>query len=135
MSLGSSVLGGLTMRHGRFIASSIAIFAIVMLSTPQFFNAQARATEASMGASKIQIPKSVKSEHEEIHSTLLEATKAPGRVGVAAKELDEKKQPQKMREEQIALPPKKHQTPKLAGDQLPENVVSEALSMTDSLRA
>ena len=123
------------MRHGRFIASSIAIFAIVMLSTPQFFNAQARATEASMGASKIQIPKSVKSEHEEIHSTLLEATKAPGRVGVAAKELDEVLHPHFVREEQIALPPLGLLSPLLAGDQLPENVVSEALSMTDSLRA
>ena len=123
------------MRNGVVIVSSIALLTIVMLSTPQLFIAQARAAEVSMDTSKIEIPKSVKTEHDEIHSTLVEATKAPGRVGVAAKELAEVLHPHFVREEQIALPPLGLLAPLAAGKQLPENVASKALSMTDALQS
>jgi len=82
----------------------------------------------------IHIPKSVQIEHDEIHSTLLEATKAPGRVGAAAKELAGVLHPHFVREEQIALPPLGLLAPLVAGKQLPENVVAEVLAMTDLLR-
>jgi hypothetical protein len=54
---------------------------------------------------KGEIPKSIRVEHEEIHSTLAEATKAAGAVGVAARELAQVLHPHFVREEQIALPP------------------------------
>lgn len=123
------------MRHEVVISSSIVLFSVLMLSTPQFLIAQARAAEASMDTSKIQIPKSVKTEHEEIHSMLVEATKAPGRVGAAAKELAGVLHPHFVREEQIALPPLGLLAPLVAGKNLPENVASEALSMTDALQS
>jgi hypothetical protein len=37
-----------------------------------------------MSPNKIQIPKSVRTEHDAIHDTLKEATRATGRVGPAA---------------------------------------------------
>ncbi|MBN8735821.1 MAG: hypothetical protein J0H27_06095 [Xanthomonadales bacterium] len=83
----------------------------------------------------IRIPESVQVEHQEIHSTLVEATRAPGQVGVAAMELAEVLDPHFAREEQIALPPLGLLAPLAAGTRLPKAVVSEALSMTDSLRA
>lgn len=93
------------MRSAFVITSSIALLSVVMLSAPQILIAHARATEASMDTSAIQIPASVATEHEEIHSTLVAATKAPGRVGAAARELAEVLHPHFVREEQIALPP------------------------------
>ncbi len=88
-----------------------------------------------MDTGKIHIPKSVQAEHEEIFSMLAEATKAPGRVGVAAKELAAVLNPHFMREEQIALPTLGLLEQLAAGKQLPEQVIAEALSMTDSLRS
>lgn len=88
-----------------------------------------------MATSKIQIPKSVQAEHEVIHSALVEATRAPGRVGTAAKDLAEVLHPHFVREEQIALPPLGLLTPLAADDHLPETVLSEALAMSDSLRS
>lgn len=128
------------MRYRAFITRSIAILSIailssVMLFSPQLVISQANAVEASMDTSKIQIPKSIKAEHGEIHSTLAEATNAPGSVGIAAKELAGVLHPHFVREEQIALPPLGLLAPLLAGDPLPEDVVAEALSMTDALRA
>jgi len=88
-----------------------------------------------MAASKIEIPKSVQTEHKAIHSALEKATQSPGRVGTAAKELAEVLDPHFVREEQIALPPLGLLSPLAAGDRLPENVLSEALAMSDSLRS
>jgi hypothetical protein len=120
------------MRIRVIIAGCIAV---VMLFISGFLVAQASATEASMDTSKIQIPRSIKAEHEEIHSTLIAATKEAGRVGMSAKELANVLHPHFVREEQIALPPLGLLAPLLAGGPLPEKLVAEALSMTDSLRA
>ena len=88
-----------------------------------------------MDIDKIQIPKSVQAEHEEIHSTLVEATKAPGPVGIAAKDLAGVLHPHFVREEQIALPPLGLLAALAAGNRLSKSIVSEALAMTDSLRS
>ena len=88
-----------------------------------------------MTASKIQIPKSVQAEHEAIHSALVEATQAPGRVGTAAKNLAEVLHPHFVREEQIALPPLGLLAPLATGGDLSETTLSEALSMTDRLKS
>jgi iron-sulfur cluster repair protein YtfE (RIC family) len=84
---------------------------------------------------QIQIPASIRAEHEAIHSALVEATQAPGRVGVAAKELAAVLHPHFVREEQIALPPLGLLAPLAARDPLPETVLSAALAMTDTLRS
>jgi hypothetical protein len=89
--------------------------------------------EVSMNATTIEIPKSVQIEHQEIHSLLVEATQAPGRVGAAAKALAEVLHPHFVREEEIALPPLGLLAP-LAAGALPAEW-PEALAMTDSLRA
>jgi hypothetical protein len=123
------------MRHGRFLKTSLTIFAIVALTLPHFTAAPLRATETTMTTSKIQIPPSVQAEHEAIHSALVEATQAPGRVGTAAKDLAAVLHPHFVREEQIALPPLGLLAALAAGDHLPETVVSEALAMTDALRS
>ena len=52
----------------------------------------------------LQIPESIRIEHEAIHTALVEATKAPGTVGAAAKELAAVLHPHFVREEEIALP-------------------------------
>jgi iron-sulfur cluster repair protein YtfE (RIC family) len=88
-----------------------------------------------MSAITIRIPKSLQVEHDAIHSTLVEATKAPGGVGAAAKELAEVLHPHFVREEEIALPPIGLIAALAAGAQLPESVLGEALAMTDSLKA
>ena len=90
--------------------------------------------EASVTRPKIEIPKSIQAEHEAIHSTLVEATKATGRVGAAAKTLAEILHPHFVREEQIALPPLALLAPLAAGTSLKEAQVAEVLEMTDSLR-
>lgn len=123
------------MCHRLALTTGMAIFGVVALATAQFTAAQPRTMEAPMETNTIQIPASVQAEHEEIHSTLVEATKAPGQVGTAAKELAKVLHPHFVREEQIALPPLGLLAPLAAGDHLPEAVVSEALSMTDSLRS
>jgi hypothetical protein len=74
----------------------------------------------------ITIPPSLQAEHHEIHETLVEATRAPGRVGAAALN------PHFERENQIALPPLGLLAP-LAAGQTPAGL-QEALAMTDALR-
>lgn len=82
----------------------------------------------------LEIPKSIRAEHEAIHSRLVEATRAPGRVGAAAKTLAEVLHPHFVREEEIALPPLGLLALLAAGGALSDAEASEALSMTDSLR-
>ena len=87
-----------------------------------------------MGTTELQIPESVKAEHDVIHSALVEATQAAGRVGAAARDLADALHPHFVREEEIALPPLGLLASLAAGQHLPEATVSEALRMTDSLR-
>ncbi len=125
----------LQMRNRPFSKCGFAILAMAMLTLPYPAAAQSGPTQAKMATRKIEIPKSVQTEHEAIHSALEKATQSPGRVGTAAKELAEVLDPHFVREEQIALPPLGLLAPLAAGDRLPENVLSEALAMSDSLRS
>jgi hypothetical protein len=81
----------------------------------------------------LEIPSAIKQEHEAIHNLLIDATKQPGRTGLAARTLAEVLHPHFVREEEIALPPLGALLP-LARDEYPPNV-SQLLAMTDSLRA
>jgi hypothetical protein len=74
----------------------------------------------------------LQAEHHDIHEALVEATRAPGRVGAAAKELAAVLHPHFERENQIALPPLGLLAP-LAAGQTPAGL-EEALAMTDALR-
>jgi hypothetical protein len=78
------------------------------------------------------IPQSLRTEHEETHQALMEATRAPGRVGAAAKELAAVLDPHFERENQIALPPLGLLAPSAAAE--PRAGLQEGLTMTDDLR-
>lgn len=83
----------------------------------------------------IEIPESIRREHEAIHSALVAATRAPGRVGMAAEALAEVLHPHFVREEEIALPPLGLLAPLAAGHTVPEAPLSTAAEMTSALRA
>ena len=87
---------------------------------------------AATGAA-IQIPESMRAEHQEIHAALERATTAPGRVGAAARQLAAVRPPHFVREEQIALPPLGLLAPLARGERSP--AMRRVLPMTDSLRA
>ena len=53
----------------------------------------------------LHIPEPLKIEHDELHSELVQATKAPGAVGAAALEVARLMEPHFEREERFALPP------------------------------
>jgi hypothetical protein len=96
--------------------------------------AQSDNKEAIMKKSNIEIPESIQIEHEAIHSTLVEATKVPGRLGIAARNLADVLHPHFVREEEIALPPLGLLRRLAAGESLSEAEISDVLSMTDSLK-
>lgn len=75
----------------------------------------------------------MRAEHAEIHTALVRATKAPGRVGTAARELAAVLDPHFTREEQIALPPLGLLAPLARGELTAE--MQTLLPLTDSLRA
>jgi len=83
----------------------------------------------------IEIPESIRREHEAIHSALVAATRSTGRVGMAAKRLAEVLHPHFVREEEIALPPLGLLAPLAAGDTVPEATSSTVADMTRALRA
>ena len=82
----------------------------------------------------IEIPESIRHEHHEIHATLVEATKAPGGVGAAAKALAAVLDPHFKREEEIALPPLGLLAPLSRGAAVSGGLAPEVLKMTDALR-
>ena len=85
-----------------------------------------------MSPNMIEIPKSVRTEHDAIHDTLKEATRATGRVGPAAQELAKILHPHFVREEEIALPPLGLLSRLASGD--PTDDMADVLSMTDALK-
>ena len=82
---------------------------------------------------QIGIPESMRIEHGEIHEALVRATREPGRVGEAARDLAAILHPHFEREEEIALPPLGLLAPLANGEKDPS--MREVLPMTDSLRA
>lgn len=120
-------------RHrGLIIAAAIGLLVTALPKSPDAFGAPGQAGRAEPQKSVLTIPPSLKTEHEEIHEALVEATRAPGRVGAAAKELAAVLDPHFARENQIALPPLSLLAP-LAAGKTPAGL-QEALAMTDALR-
>lgn len=123
------------MRSG--ICTTVVAGFLVLTGVDHVFWAATQATTgkaATMSPAALPIPKSVQAEHEAIHSTLVEATKAAGRVGKAAQQLAEVLHPHFVREEQIALPPLGLLARLAAGARLSDAEATEALSMTDALK-
>ena len=85
-----------------------------------------------MSPIRVEIPRSVQTEHEAIHNTLKEATRAMGRVGLAAQELAKILHPHFVREEEIALPPLGLLS-RLAGGDFTADM-ADILPMTDALK-
>lgn len=117
------------MQNGRLAATSLA-FAMLVVSS-------FTAADAAPGAARagLPIPPSVRVEHESIHSALVKATRAPGRVGPAARHLAAVLDPHFVREEEVALPPLGLLAPLAAGEPVPDAILAEALAMSDSLRS
>ena len=82
---------------------------------------------------RIEIPKSTKLEHEELHEDLEEATMESGSVGEAAKAVQEILQPHFLKEEEFALPPLGLLS-KLSNGQLTEEM-KDAIAMAEKLKA
>lgn len=81
-----------------------------------------------------EIPEAMRIEHAEIHEALVGATRVPGRVGAAAREVARVLDPHFIREEQIALPPLGLLQALARGDAVTEEMM-EVLPMTDALVA
>lgn len=84
---------------------------------------------------ELPIPRSIREEHQEIHTSLVNATKKPGAVGAAARDVAAILHAHFEREEQIALPPLGLLRP--LAQRPPARIarLREVLPMTDSLNA
>ena len=116
---------------GSIAATSAALSILGATSSTSAFSRSHRVAEAQQPP--IHIPASVRSEHQEIHSALVAATKAKGKVGAAARDLAKILDPHFKREEQIALPPLGLLVPLSRGEFNAQ--MRDVLPMTDSLRA
>lgn len=108
----------------------VTVFAAA-LAIPGTLAAQ-HADHAAPGGALPAIPASLRQEHQEIHSRLEAAARAPGATGRAARELATVLHPHFVREEQIALPPLGLLAPLAQGQFTPE--MRSVLPLTDSLR-
>ena len=82
---------------------------------------------------KFEIPQSLKSEHEELHSTLVRATRESGLTGVAAKAVAALLHPHFVKEEEFALPPLGLLAPLSRGEWAAE--MRDVLALTEKLKA
>lgn len=82
---------------------------------------------------KLEVPQSLKSEHDELHSTLVRATKMPGATGEAAKAVAAVLHPHFVKEEQFALPPLGLLGPLSRGEWTAE--MRDVLHLTEKLKA
>jgi hypothetical protein len=89
--------------------------------------------EVHVQSTNLEIPESIRVEHDEIHAELVRATKRPGSVGEAARELAAILHAHFVREEEIALPPLALLAPLARGEITSE--MREVLPMTAALRA
>ena len=79
------------------------------------------------------IPAPLKAEHDELHEQLVRATREPGAVGEAAREVARRLHPHFFKEEQYALPPLALLVELASGKVTPD--MAEVLPMTSRLAA
>lgn len=82
---------------------------------------------------KITVPTPLQKEHHELHETLAKATREPGSIGEAAREIARLLHPHFLKEEEYALPPLGLLTQLAAGRVTPD--MEEVLVMTGRLKA
>lgn len=82
---------------------------------------------------RFEIPKPLQAEHEQLHSSLVKATKERGAVGEAARDVARLLHPHFVREEQFALPPLALLSDLACGGVTPE--MTQVLPMTRRLKA
>lgn len=82
---------------------------------------------------KFEIPKPLQIEHAELHARLVKATREPGAVGEAAREVARLLHPHFVREEEFALPPLALLAEMARDGVRPE--MAEVLAMTRRLKA
>lgn len=111
---------------------SIALSTVASGAQPWRFALTPVAEERNM---TVQIPNSIRKEHQEIHEALVRATQSKGDVGVRARELAKVLEPHFKREEEIALPPLGLLEPLSSGRPIPEAAAAEAMKMSEALRA
>jgi hypothetical protein len=80
----------------------------------------------------LEIPGSLKAEHEELHEELVRATKAGGKTGEAAKAVAKVLHPHFVKEEQLAMPPL-GLLGALAAGRMPPNA-EEVAKLSDDLK-
>ena len=117
----------------RYVLAGTLLAAPVVAPDPTVAQAERHLEGHMQTAQLIRIPESIRVEHEAIHEELVRATKAPGAVGAAARELAAVLHPHFVREEEIALPPLGLLAPLARGEFTPG--MREVLPMNDSLRA
>lgn len=115
------------------VVSNVLMLAAMAVSYPALAQQTTRPEGTMSHPTALDIPASIRAEHDEIHAALERATQATGRVGEAARALAKILHPHFVREEQIALPPLGLLAP-LARGEFTE-AMREVLPMTDSLRA
>ena len=81
----------------------------------------------------LHIPRSLKAEHDELHADLARATKEPGNIGAAAREVARLLHPHFVAEEEFALPPLGLLATLATGTITPEMKV--AIGMTQRLKS
>jgi hypothetical protein len=116
----------------RITLGLIVTISVLFASALLFAGSPGHDLQAGGHRTMIAIPQSIQAEHKAIHAALTEATKAPGRVGIAARELAAVLGPHFKREDEIALPPLGLLGPLAAGE-TPAGM-KEALAMSDALR-
>lgn len=112
------------------IAGLVVIASAIAINTAIERNGEPAPAPA---AEHVDIPSSIKTEHEEIHEALIAATKRTDPVGKAARDLAAVLHPHFVREEQIALPPLGALRALASGT--PVDGAATILAMSDSLRA
>ncbi|HEX6003761.1 MAG TPA: hemerythrin domain-containing protein [Burkholderiales bacterium] len=80
-----------------------------------------------------EIPQSMKDEHDELHATLVQATKAPGATGAAARAVAAVLHPHFVKEEAYALPPLGLLASLARGEWTPG--MRDVLAMTERLKS
>lgn len=76
-----------------------------------------------------RIPQPLKAEHDELHTELVQATRAGGRTGEAARTVASVLHPHFVREEEYALPPLGLLARVARGEDVPETEAAAAISM------
>jgi iron-sulfur cluster repair protein YtfE (RIC family) len=116
------------------LVSGVAVL-LGLFGTPRQCAAQEHLDHTGKATQRrlIDIPSTLRAEHEEIHNQLIAATRLSGKTGEAARALAEVLHPHFVREEQIALPPLGLLQSLASGQFTAE--MTNVLPMTDSLRA